>query len=475
MVLQMANTAGAARPGLLRLLWEELQDDQIRLRASALAFQTLASWLPLMAITLAVLSSPAFETQRERILDRLATALVPDSALPAPIVEFGPSLLPDLSLPGEEPDARQEAQDQLKAKFRATVDLLSRNLAEISTLSFLVLLGVVGLLYRTAEEALNVIWKVRAGRSLFMRLAIVTALVFWGPVFFFISLALMEKLSFSPLLGAYLLPVLLTAAAFTAFYMVMPNARVDFRCALIAGLSAALVWELGKAGFLVYVSCAVRWSKVYGSLGIVPIVFAWVYLSWVVVLLGSELAYVLQHRGAVEGRWAAARRSAGRGGGGEGASADESAQIPALALAAAIETARRVRAGEARGGVKLSDLAAALGAETAQLSRAVERLAAGGMLVRVADAQDAQATDPRFLLADDPARLRLDSLWRVCRGAEAQVGGGPSWEQAAKILARVQDAGAAPLASLTLAELLPPQQAASEGGATSGPTASTSS
>ena len=111
-------TTQTSRPRFLfwRLYWEELRDDQIRLRASALAFQTLASWLPLMAIVLAVMSSPAFEAQRARMIERLALSLVPESNLSAALPDFGPSLLPDLCLPGDELTPRQEMQSKLEEK-----------------------------------------------------------------------------------------------------------------------------------------------------------------------------------------------------------------------------------------------------------------------------------------------------------------------------------------------------------------------
>ena len=444
----MTAAETAKRPPLWRLVWEEVRQDRIPLRASALAFQTLASWLPLLAIVLAILSGPAFESQREEVLDRLATALIPaassDDGMPG---WFARTL---------SPAQEQNPQARFKERFRARLLHLSGNLAQISALSFLTLLLIAGLLYRTAEEAFNEIWKVRAGRSLFMKLAIITVFIFWGPVLIFVSISLTKSLSGAVAAAGYILPVLLTSAAFTAFYMIMPNAKVQFKAALIGGVFGAVLWELGKAGFLLYVAYAVGISKMYGSLGLVPMIFAWVYLSWIMILAGGKLTYIVQHHKVIVEQWEARQRLAGGLTGLVDEAQREAELLPALALAGAAEIVRRFQAGAAGGGSRLSELAEALEVETGPLGRALDRLVEGGVFVRVAEENSGTGADSRYLPASHPGSVRLDQVLRACRGEPPEFGEGASWEQARKIMARWECEGEKPLANLTLLDLAPP-------------------
>jgi len=87
--------------------------------------------------------------------------------------------------------------------------------------------------------------------------------------------------------------------------MIMPHVRVEFKKAVIGGFIGALVWELSKLGFLLYCTHALGGAyRVYGTLGLIPMIFLWVNISWTVVLLGAEVTYILQHRRTVEERWA---------------------------------------------------------------------------------------------------------------------------------------------------------------------------
>jgi hypothetical protein len=185
-------------------------------------------------------------------------------------------------------------------------------------------------------------------------------------------------------------------------------------------------------------------------------IFAWVYLSWVVILAGAELAYIVQHHQAMAEQWEARQRLAGGMRGLVDEAQREAELLPALALAGAAEVVRRFQAGPAAGGSRLSELAEALSVETGPLGRALDRLAAGGVLVRVAEEGGEMGSDARYLPASHPGSVRLDQVLRACRGELPEFGAGASWEQARKVLARWRHEGEAPLARLTLLDLAPP-------------------
>jgi membrane protein len=93
---------------------------------------------------------------------------------------------------------------------------------------------------------------------------------------------------------SYLAAFLATWALFTLLYVLLPNTRVKLRAALLGAGTAAVCWELGKWGFGLYVENAVGYSALYGSLGLIPLFLLWLYVTWLIVLMGLELTYMLQ-------------------------------------------------------------------------------------------------------------------------------------------------------------------------------------
>lgn len=446
-----------ARPPLWRLVWEHVRQDRIPLRASALSFQTLVSLVPVLAIVLAVLSGPTFQAHRDRVVEKFTALLAPgESSVPGANGET------DEGDEEDEGSAHRRVKQNLHLLVQQTVAGMDRNLGKISVFSFAILLVIAYMLFRTVEETFNAIWKVRTGRSIFTRLAITSAFLLWGPVMVLLSIALTEYVSSWPVLGGYVVPVLLTAVAFTGFYMIMPHVQVRFGSALAGGIVGALLWELSKIGFLVYVSHAVTISKLYGSLGIVPVLFGWIYLSWMVVLAGAELTYILQHHRAIVEQWEHQQRDRRALLNLEDVAAREAALLPHLALAAALEVAERFRAGTDPGGVRRSVLAEALGAEAGTTARALERLVQGGLLARVSGDGKENDGDPRFLPARDLQACPLALFAEAARGGAPLERTGPSWTKAREILERLDREGRGALSSLTLADLAKEAKASDE-------------
>lgn len=180
-----------------------------------------------------------------------------------------------------------------------------------------VFLGVTAImLMMTIETAFNAIWRVQRPRPLVVRV-----LVYWGvltlaPLLIGVSLTATSYLVSASLGyarqipgGAALLlglvPLALTALAFTLAYLVVPNRPVQLRHAAVGGCLAALMFELMKRAFAIYISKVPSYTLVYGAFATIPIFLLWIYLSWVVALLGAVIAAALPDLHVLRSRTAA--------------------------------------------------------------------------------------------------------------------------------------------------------------------------
>lgn len=421
---------------LLQVVREKFVHDNIKQCAGSLSYSTLASLVPIFAIILTILSGPAFETKREVYLDYVISHIIlqPDT------------MFFDVNDPENEVLARK--QEDMKDSFEATIKPLAEKAGAVGVFGFLVLLVTVGLLFSTIENAFNSIWRAETQRTFFLRVAIATSLMFWGPVVLALSVSLSEYLGGLPIVGNYLVPSVFSTLAFAAFYKIMPNAKVDFHSALVGGIAAAVFWEIAKLLFLLYVSRVVGYYQFYGSLGLIPMLFLWVYINWMILLYGAELAYVLQHRKTMVEQWRERQRLEKHH---AELALNPAPVAPALVLAAAIEVARRFKE-KCPGGVRTSHLAQALHVMNSDAQHAADQLVSAGVLARVANGEDAQA-DPAYLPSCEPKACVVSALLAVAFNGKALLGEGPSVDIARRLLAAASSGGTQRFTNLTLADL----------------------
>ena len=253
-----------------RFMLGRFLDDRCPQAAGALAYTTLFALVPLIAAILGILSAfPAFAEWQDKI-----TQFMFDNFVPA-------------------------AGDTIRDYFTQ----FTANAGKATAIGILVLLFSAVSLMMSIEDAFNRIWRVPTGRPLGSRLLMYWAVLTAGPILMVGALAISSYVLALPLLAQAgesfqvkarllsLLPFLIQWFALTAAYVVVPNCSVRVRHAVIGAFIAALLSEAAKRGFTLYVGKS--YNQVYGALAIIPMFIVWIYLSWIVVLVGASIAATL--------------------------------------------------------------------------------------------------------------------------------------------------------------------------------------
>ena len=173
----------------------------------------------------------------------------------------------------------------------------------ISGSVFLVLIAMM--LLATIDNSFNRIWKIKKKRNPIKRILIYFSLLIIGPLLIGIGLALTSYLLSIPVIAdvdttfnvkTHLLgwlPFLMTSIAFILLYILVPNCYVYNKYAVSAGVICAILFELAKYGFGIYVKEMSGYENIYGALAILPLFLVWIYISWVIILFGAHITFCL--------------------------------------------------------------------------------------------------------------------------------------------------------------------------------------
>ena len=249
-------------------------DDQITVNAGYLAYVTLLSLVPLIAVGVAIFSAfPGFEDTRIAIENFLFANFIPTSS------------------------------DIIKEHITS----FTGNANQMTAVGIGFLAGVALLLIRNVDATLNRIWRIKKKRPMMISFAVYWMVLSLGPLLLGASIGvtsyIVSLVSFAdqgiPGFSGFLLkllPYLISMAGFILLYTLVPNTRVPFKAAIPGALFAALLFELTKKGFALYISHFPSYEVIYGAVATIPILFVWIYLSWVVVLLGAEFTVCISPR-----------------------------------------------------------------------------------------------------------------------------------------------------------------------------------
>ena len=365
--------------------------DGCPLQAAGLSYVSLLAIVPLLAIGLAVLAGvPALESWRGDVQAFVLRTLVP------------------------------EAGAEASAKLAGFVENASAMTGP--GLIFLALAAI--LLMANINGALNAVWRVAEPRPLALRFAVYWAVLTLGPVLIGASLSL-SGYAFAAVewfgAGAFgdglldrswLLSFALAVLGFALLYFIVPNRAVQPRHAFVGGLVAALIFELLKAGFGLFLTHFPSYEVIYGALAAIPVFLVWMYLAWTAALFGAEIAAALPE-------WRAAR-ARGRAVAGPGAR---------LALALSL-LARLQAAGGAGVKPREGHLGQGLPATPGEIDITLRRLRRAGYVTR--------GLGRRWVLARDLDAVTIADLAEVL---DLGFAPGADWEPAAR--AAVEDLAAA--------------------------------
>lgn len=343
-------------------LFRRFNQDRCLQIASSLTFTTLLALVPLVTIVLTLLSAfPVFSGLGEQIHAFLLANMLPDTA---------------------------------GRVVSGYIEQFTGGAGRLTALGTVFLAVTAFMLMFTIEHAFNSIWRVSRPRPVVQRVLVYWAALTMGPVLIGASLSITSYLvgaslgltRETPLAGTaivWLVPFVLTWAAFTLLYYVVPNRAVKPRHALAGGLVAAFVFELMKRSFAFYVAQIPTYTLVYGAFAVIPIFLLWIYFSWVVIVIGALIA-------ALAPDFAVLRDTAGHAPVGF-----RDALATLLILA---------RAQQGPGLLDLRSVARAASLPVDQAERLLERMAARGWVARSGGERYAMVCDKERLLVGDVYR-----------------------------------------------------------------------
>lgn len=349
-------------------LRERFREDRLGLTASSLTFTTILALVPFVTVALAVFSAFPMFGQLQGVLQRwLVDSLIPDS---------------------------------ISRQVLGYLTQFSTKASRLGVVGLSVLLVTALMLFLTIDRTLNSIWRVRKARPLGQRVLVYWAGLTLGPLVLGASLATTSYvISSSRGLASGLpggvqllfdaLEFLLLAGGMAAAYHYIPNTRVKWGHAWVGGIFVALGIELAKKVLSYYLAQVPTYSAIYGAFATVPILLIWIYVAWVILLLGAVVtAYLPSLLAGV------ARQTGGHG----------------WHFKMALEVLQQLDAARSAGahGLNRTELSQALRIDTLQLESALDTLLALDWVGQLQEATD--DAPERYLLLADPDRTPLAPL-----------------------------------------------------------------
>jgi membrane protein len=297
-------------------------------RAAALSYATLLALIPMLAVAISVTSSLLKTEGEEKIyaaIDKLVSNVMPPAALntngAAVSLSLGPAVSARLTPTNAVAETNFVAAGTGGSGGDARVTVAQKEAAQhihefiqntrsgtLGVIGMLLLVYVAIRMLANIEATFNDIWGVTRGRNWLLRVVLYWTTITLGPLALVGALGLtggphlqsaknvVTQMPFIGNLIFQVLPLVVLWLTFTLVYLLVPNTRVRFGAALVGGMVGGSLWHLNNLFGSLYVSRVVSNSKIYGSLGLVPVFMIGLYFSWLILLFGAQVAYAFQNR-----------------------------------------------------------------------------------------------------------------------------------------------------------------------------------
>ncbi len=262
----------------------DLMDGQLSLRAMSLVYTTLLSIVPLLALSFSVLKAMGAHNEIEPFLFQFLLPLGEQGQ------QIGENIIGFI--------------DNIKVGVLGSVGL---GLLIYTVLS----------LVQKIESAFNIIWQVESTRSIGERFSSYLSVILIGPVMMVSAIgvtatvmnssivtyfAAIEPFGSLILLTTKVLPYVMVMGVFAFIYMFVPNTRVRLAAALVGAVVAGFLWETSGVLFATFVVNSTKYTAIYSSFAVVIMLLIWLYISWLILLFGSNLAFYVQNPSSLKMR-----------------------------------------------------------------------------------------------------------------------------------------------------------------------------
>ena len=316
-----ANPATLALRRLVRLVLITLKEfgtNAISIRASALTYIVLLSMVPMLAMSTAIIKGMGGGDQlREMAFSYLDTLEGKSVALPnsdAASEQTAETSAPPIAAESPSSAAADSSSSNLTGHLRSALNTLfdyvdNTNFAAIGSFGVIGILFSILMVFNHVEKALNQIWKVTKGRSMIRKLSDYIMLMVLMPITINIAFASSAFLKNPTLFSKFeqyvpidwlqalflqTLPVLVIALTFFVVYIFFPNTKVKYMPAFIGSLLAATLWFSVQNVYITLQVGVANYNAIYGSFASFPLFLVWIYMGWIFILMGSQIAYVIQ-------------------------------------------------------------------------------------------------------------------------------------------------------------------------------------
>ena len=264
---------------VLILAFKGFNRDKCQLRAAALTFYSILSLIPILAMVFGIAKGFGFEQKLELLLQKKIASR-------------------DM--------VAQEGVDWIISKAKLLLESTRGSL--IAGVGLIVLMWAATRVLRHIEAALNDIWEIKNSRPWIRNFTDLLSIMVVAPILFILAqsttvfiTAIIQDLSKSMKLLGYLflliklVPFGLIWLLFTMIYVVVPNTKVNFKSALVAGVIVGTIFQLSQWIFFKSQMGISKYNAIYGSFAFLPLLLIWIQTAWLILLLGAEIAFANQH------------------------------------------------------------------------------------------------------------------------------------------------------------------------------------